>query len=73
VDSVFKNRKELLYLKNAERHIDKAVKVRVLKALAINRRNSHNYFEFLWYASIYFIKNRSMAGWLDLMGRRKST
>lgn len=73
VDSVFRKRKELLFLKHAEKHIDKNLKVRVLKSLAINRRNSHNYFEFFWYASIYFIKSKSMAGWPELMGRRKST
>ncbi len=72
LDSVFKNRKELLYLKHAEKYIDKNVKARVLKSLAIKRRNSHNYFEFLWYALIYFIKSKSMIGWLELMGMKKS-
>jgi glycosyltransferase involved in cell wall biosynthesis len=72
VDQVFRERKEKLYLKMARNHVDRKFKLKVLKILVVNRRNSRNYLEFLWYGSIFFIKSVPLGVWLKNFGWRKT-
>ncbi len=72
VDQAFKRHKEKLYLKLAGKNIKEEYKTQVLKFLVINRRDSRNYPEFLWYAFIFFIRTRSFSGLSEIMGRRRS-
>jgi glycosyltransferase involved in cell wall biosynthesis len=71
VDKVFRERKEKLYLKIAGNQIDRKFKLKVLKILAINKLNSGNYFEFIWYGSVYFIKSIPLGVLLKNIGWRK--